>query len=222
MTEVTQDFGPRTKNVVITKPIVYGNVARYFGTVPNSDNHTHSWTIYVRSYENENMSSYIKKVHFKLHESYNAPNRILTAPPYEISETGWGEFEVVIKIYFADPNERPVTILHTLKLFKSGGPTPIIINYIVSEFYDELVFAEPSAQMLTLLQNASPLSPDLCIKFENDYEKKKFDTLEKLRDARRKVKNEIEDLRQRLEEAKTEITKTKQEVEVASKAIVEE
>lgn len=28
--------------------------------------------------------------------------------PYEVSETGWGEFEIVIKIYFQDPNERPV------------------------------------------------------------------------------------------------------------------
>ena len=30
-------------------------------------------------------------------------------PPYEVSETGWGEFEVIIKIYFADPTERPVS-----------------------------------------------------------------------------------------------------------------
>ena len=29
--------------------------------------------------------------------------------PYEVSETGWGEFEIVIKIHFHDPNEKPVT-----------------------------------------------------------------------------------------------------------------
>lgn len=33
---------------------------------------------------------------------------VLVKPPYEVTETGWGEFEVVIKIYFNDPNERPV------------------------------------------------------------------------------------------------------------------
>jgi len=55
------------------------------------------------------MSTYVKKVHFKLHESYNNPNRIVTKPPYELTETGWGEFEIVIKIYFHDPNERPVS-----------------------------------------------------------------------------------------------------------------
>lgn len=65
--------------------------------------------MYVKAYNNEEMSSYVKKVHFKLHESYNNPNRIVTKPPYELTETGWGEFEIVIKIYFHDPNERPVS-----------------------------------------------------------------------------------------------------------------
>lgn len=58
------------------------------------------------------MSTYVKKVHFKLHESYNNPNRIVTKPPYELTETGWGEFEIVIKIYFHDANERPVSLLN--------------------------------------------------------------------------------------------------------------
>jgi YEATS domain-containing protein 4 len=53
----------------------------------------------------------VKKVHFKLHESYAEPNRIVVKPPYEVTETGWGEFEIVIKIYFHDPNERP-TVSH--------------------------------------------------------------------------------------------------------------
>ena len=33
-------------------------------------------------------------------------------PPYEVSETGWGEFEVIIKIYFVDPTERPVSFYY--------------------------------------------------------------------------------------------------------------
>lgn len=63
------------------------------------------------------MSTYVKKVHFKLHESYNNPNRIVTKPPYELTETGWGEFEIVIKIYFHDPNERPVSERNLLKRY---------------------------------------------------------------------------------------------------------
>lgn len=98
------------QGLVIVKPIVYGNVARYFGKKREEDGHTHQWTVYVKPYANEDMSAYIKKVHFKLHESYANPNRIVTKPPYELTETGWGEFEIVIKIYFHDPNERPVSV----------------------------------------------------------------------------------------------------------------
>lgn len=95
--------------IVIRFILVYGNVARYFGKKREEDGHTHQWTAYVKPYNNEDMSAYVKKVHFKLHESYANQNRIIVKPPYEISETGWGEFEIVIKIHFIDPNEKPVS-----------------------------------------------------------------------------------------------------------------
>ena len=92
----------------LVKPVVYGNVAKYFGKKREEDGHTHQWTVYVRPFHNEDMSCYVKKVNFKLHDSYANQNRVLTKPPYEVTETGWGEFEIVIKIYFQDSNERPV------------------------------------------------------------------------------------------------------------------
>lgn len=98
------------QGVTTIKPIIYGNVARHFGKKREEDGHTHQWTVYVKPYQNEDMSGYIKKVHFKLHDSYANPNRVHSKPPYEVTETGWGEFEIVIKIYFHDPNERPVSI----------------------------------------------------------------------------------------------------------------
>lgn len=55
------------------------------------------------------MSAYVKKVQFKLHESYANQTRIVTKPPYEVTETGWGEFEMIIKIFFHCPNEKPVS-----------------------------------------------------------------------------------------------------------------
>lgn len=55
------------------------------------------------------MSAYVKKVQFKLHESYTNQTRIVTKPPYEVTETGWGEFEIIIKIFFHCPNEKPVS-----------------------------------------------------------------------------------------------------------------
>lgn len=144
------------------KPIVYGNVATSFGKKREEDGHTHKWNVYVKPYNNEDMTAYVKKVHFKLHESYANPNRILTKPPYEVTETGWGEFEVVIKLYFHDPTERPVTLYHILKLFQS----PVVDGEIsaqdakkvlVSESYEEIVFQEPTQLMQYCLNNTKPL-----------------------------------------------------------------
>lgn len=120
----------------------------------------------------------MKKIHFKLHESYANPNRILTKAPYEVNESGWGEFEIVIKIFFIDPTERPVTIYHILKLFQSpisidanntegqqnsivSAPPASIVDtkkFLVSEYYDEIVFQEPTQLMQQLLNNVQPIS----------------------------------------------------------------
>lgn len=44
------------QGVTIVKPIVFGNVARYFGKKREEDGHTHQWTVYVKPYRNEVMS----------------------------------------------------------------------------------------------------------------------------------------------------------------------
>lgn len=153
------------QGLTIVKPIVFGNVARSFGKKREEDGHTHQWNVYVKPYANEDMSTYVKKVHFKLHESYANPNRILTKPPYEITETGWGEFEVVIKLYFHDQTERPVTLYHILKLFQS----PIVDgeistqdtkNVLVSESYEEIVFQEPTQLMQHYLKATKPITSE--------------------------------------------------------------
>ncbi|XP_077450079.1 YEATS domain-containing protein 4 isoform X3 [Stigmatopora argus] len=138
MTEFGPDSGGRVKGVTIVKPIVFGNVARYFGKKREEDGHTHQWSVYVKPYRNEDMSAYVKKIQFKLHESYGNPLRVVTKPPYEITETGWGEFEITIKIVFIDPNERSVTLYHLLKLFQSDS-SAMPKKTVVSEFYDEMV-----------------------------------------------------------------------------------
>jgi transcription initiation factor IIF auxiliary subunit len=42
---------------------------------------------------------------------------VLTEPPYEVTEFGWGEFETRIQLHFHDPNEKPVDIIHMLALY---------------------------------------------------------------------------------------------------------
>jgi len=62
----------------------------------------------LQPFYDEDISKYIKKVQFKLHETYTSALRVIEKPPFEVTETGWGEFEVQIKIYFSDVNEKQV------------------------------------------------------------------------------------------------------------------
>ena len=41
------------------KPIVYGNISRYFGKKREEDGHTHQWTVYLKPYLNEVLKSII-------------------------------------------------------------------------------------------------------------------------------------------------------------------
>jgi YEATS domain-containing protein 4 len=211
ISEYGPDSGGRVKGTTIVKPIVFGNVARYFGKKREEDGHTHQWTVYVKPYKNEDMSAYVKKVHFKLHESYQNQNRVVTKPPYEVTETGWGEFEIVIKIYFLDPNERPVTIYHILKLFQTDNNVVNIKKHLVSEFYDELIFQDPSVMMQQLLSSTRHLTL-YPIRHETDFEDKKDRTLNAILTAKNKVRLEISDFKDRLKLAKDAINKYKAEI----------
>ncbi|XP_030754015.1 YEATS domain-containing protein 4 [Sitophilus oryzae] len=212
------DFGPdsggRMKGVCIVKPIVYGNIARYFGKKREEDGHTHQWTVYVKPYNNEDMSAYVKKVHFKLHESYTNQNRIVVKPPYEISETGWGEFEIVIKIHFHDPNERPVTMYHILKLFPSEGTQDIGMEQgkgLVLESYDEIVFQDPTQLMHHLLTNTKQLTLGRW-EHNTNFEEKKEKTLKSILDAKQKVRTEIAVCKNKLKLAKETLQQFKDEI----------
>ncbi|GAB1600291.1 YEATS domain-containing protein 4-like [Argonauta hians] len=209
------DFGPdsggRIKGLTIIKPIVYGNIARYFGKKREEDGHTHQWTVYVKSFRNEDLSNYVKKVHFKLHESYPNQNRVVTKPPYEVTETGWGEFEVVIKIYFNDSNERPVTLYHLLKLFQSETDIMLGKKSLVCEFYDELMFQDPTQMMHQLLTNVRPIMLGQ-YRHENDFEEKREKTVNNILNAKNKIRYEIAELNERLKQSKEAILKYKTEI----------
>jgi len=207
----SQDNSARQKGVTIIKPIVYGNVARYFGKKREEDGHTHHWTIYVKPFRNEDMSVYVKKVHFRLHESYNNANRVVLKPPYEVTETGWGEFEIIIKIYFNDPAERPVTIYHLLKLFQTEADIMSGKKNLVSEFYDELVFQDPSAVMHQLLTQQRPVTLG-AYKHETDFEEKKEKNMAAVMAAKTKIRSDIQQASEQLKVSKEEINKLKQEI----------
>jgi YEATS domain-containing protein 4 len=146
----------RIKQVSISKPILYGNVATKYSPVfpipPTAPkDHTHSWTVFVRDPTGNDLSTYIKKVVFKLHETIPNATRTIEQPPFEVTESGWGEFEVVIKIFFhSEGGEKNVTLLHHLKLHPYNGVISMD-GKVESIRYDEIVFNEPTENMFALL-----------------------------------------------------------------------
>ncbi|WVR00256.1 hypothetical protein IAU59_007399 [Kwoniella sp. CBS 9459] len=71
----------------------------------------------------DDLSYLIKKVTFKLHETYPNPNRVCDKPPFRVTETGWGEFVVQIRIQFIPESlEKPITLNHPIKLHHWGAP----------------------------------------------------------------------------------------------------
>jgi YEATS domain-containing protein 4 len=99
----------RLEKTTACLPIVYGSVAFYLGKKAD-DFQTHQWTLYLRGPNNEDLSLVISKVIFQLHASFAQPTRELTAPPFEVSERGWGEFEAQIRIIWKDPLEKPTLV----------------------------------------------------------------------------------------------------------------
>lgn len=151
----------RIKNVSISVPILYGNHAVKLApekrTEKTPPDHTHEWTVFLKPVQDIDLSQLIKKVTFKLHETYDSPVRAVEKPPYEVTETGWGEFEIVIKIHFHSGselgiNEKNFQIFHGLKLHPFNPKLPPRENGEVhSVLYDELVFQDPTEKVFEIL-----------------------------------------------------------------------
>jgi YEATS domain-containing protein 4 len=61
-----------------TRSILYGSSACALKK-PESD-FTHRWKIYVRGFNGEDISDFVKKVQFRLHESFAQPTRGKAGP----------------------------------------------------------------------------------------------------------------------------------------------
>lgn len=152
----------RIKNVSISVPILYGNSAIRLSpekrTLKTPPDHTHEWTVFFRPVlDNVDLSPLIKRVTFKLHETYENPVRSVEKPPYQVTATGWGEFEIIIKIHFhagseLGLNEKNFQIFHSLKLHPYNPTAPQRENGEVhSVLFDELVFQEPTEAVFEIL-----------------------------------------------------------------------
>ncbi|KAK9474904.1 yeats family-domain-containing protein [Dipodascopsis tothii] len=147
----------RIKNLQIARPFVYGNIAVPLGdnrTETTPTDHTHSWTVFLRGINGDDLSGFVKRVVFKLHETYPNSTRSIEEPPFEVTETGWGEFEIAIRVYFvSEAAEKNLVIYHHLKLHPYG---PDIEKQkesgsVTSLQYEEFVFNEPTEGLFDIL-----------------------------------------------------------------------
>ncbi|KMZ70264.1 YEATS domain-containing protein [Zostera marina] len=144
----------RLKDVEISVPIVYGTIAFWLGKKASEYN-SHKWTVYVRGATNEDLGAVVKRVVFQLHPSFNNPTRVAESAPFELSESGWGEFEIVISLHFhSDVCDKQVDLYHHLKLYPEDDTGHQSIKKpVVIESYDEIVFFDPSEACFARLQN---------------------------------------------------------------------
>ncbi|KAK6136671.1 hypothetical protein DH2020_029578 [Rehmannia glutinosa] len=126
---------------------------------PSDDNEkryqSHKWTVYVRGATNEDLGVVVKRAVFQLHSSFNNPTRVVDSPPFEVSESGWGEFEIAITLHFHnDVGDKPLHLYHHLKLYPEEESGPLSTKKpVVVESYDEIVLSEPSESFFARVQN---------------------------------------------------------------------
>ncbi|KAI9368221.1 yeats family-domain-containing protein [Aspergillus egyptiacus] len=153
----------RVRGVSIFRPFVFGSEAQPFDPAKKPPHvpadHTHQWRVFVRGVNGEDISYWLKKVQFKLHETYAQNVRTIEQPPFEVTETGWGEFEIQIKLYFVpESSEKPQTLWHSLKLHPYGPDAEgkkERREVVVSQNYEEVVFNEPVEQFYDYLTGGS-------------------------------------------------------------------
>lgn len=92
------------------------------------EGYTHDWELFLRGAENVDISHYVEKVVFTLHESFPKPKRglygksirsfssnfvsilVLKEPPYVVKEAGYAGFILPVTVYFRSKNEEPKSL----------------------------------------------------------------------------------------------------------------
>ncbi|KAH9887521.1 yeats family-domain-containing protein [Xylariomycetidae sp. FL2044] len=174
--------GKRVKGTQIFRPFVYGTTARPFNDTDNIRppgvplDHTHSWQLFVKGIDDTDIFYWLRRVQFKLHESYPSPIRTIDAETiikdnegkskkqkaFIVNETGWGEFEIMIKLYYdSKSSEKPQTLYHHLRLHPFGrteAEKEVMAkdpSGIRAWTYEEQVFNEPYEEFYKILTSGA-------------------------------------------------------------------
>lgn len=146
----------RVKNTRISRPFIIGSKAwnltpeNHSGPVPQ--NHSKGWTVYVKGLESgPDIGTWLKKVQFKLHHTYADASRTVETQPFQVSETGYGEFDIELRLYFdSSSGEKAQYRFHRLKLEPFGTDAEkakmAAQNLVTAEVCEIVEFNEPSRE----------------------------------------------------------------------------
>eukprot|EP00759_Apiculatamorpha_spiralis_P028332 PhF_6_TR30797/c0_g1_i2/m.45346/K11341/YEATS4, GAS41, YAF9; YEATS domain-containing protein 4 len=95
------------------------------GKACDSQPPTHKWTAFVKSpFDDMSLDGVVDQVVFRLHHTFANPVRVVKAPgPFEVSEVGWGQFDMGIEVYFTGMTA-PYVMRHWLFLSPVPPPPP--------------------------------------------------------------------------------------------------
>jgi YEATS domain-containing protein 4 len=85
--------------------------------------------------------------------------------PFVVRETGWGEFEIAIKLYYvAESGEKPQTLYHHLRLHPYGRSDAEkeamrATGEVIAWMYDEQLFNEPYDAFYEILTSGALSAP---------------------------------------------------------------
>lgn len=101
----------------IKRRIVVGNISKWLPEEFRLDAASHKWMLYVRGPRDApDVSDIISKVRYFLHPSYQPNDIVDVVHPFYLNRRGWGEFPVRVQVHFSLPGNRPIDIIHNLKL----------------------------------------------------------------------------------------------------------
>ncbi|KAK2935676.1 hypothetical protein FoTM2_003619 [Fusarium oxysporum f. sp. vasinfectum] len=97
-------LGKRVKLTQVRRPFIVGSTAKPFSdTNPRPagvpDTHTHSWQVFVKGLDDTDITYWLRRVQFKLHESIPNYVRMVEGEPgkpFVVEETGWEEKQAMI------------------------------------------------------------------------------------------------------------------------------
>ncbi|KAJ2235094.1 hypothetical protein H4R99_002630 [Coemansia sp. RSA 1722] len=153
----------------VIRRVLLGNTSQF--TDPQhrpagKESSTHKWTVYMRpASADQPLSDYIRKMRVFLHPSYRPDDIVdLTPPNFELTRWGWGEFPIRVQVFFTDRRNKPVDLIHILKLDDTlsggvvlGSETPIDFELDRRGLSAATGDAEPSGT------NAAPANPLLLL-----------------------------------------------------------